>query len=111
MLLLAVKELPEHAKEQEEGRQALLPVDNLVVVLFISGRNQDRADEVFALRIAVNLLVDVVKKLLHFLIRPDILALIIRDDVETFTKRFFDAVFMVFDSSHCLFVPSTMPHY
>ena len=39
---------------------------------------------------------------MHFLVGPNVLALVVGDDVEALPEGFFDAVFVVFDAGHTL---------
>ena len=87
-------------EQQEECGQTLLAIDHLIVVLLLSWRHQHSADEVFPRRTRIDLLVDVLKDLVHFLVRPDVFALVVRDDVEALPECLLDAVFVVFDASH-----------
>lgn len=89
----------------------MLAVDNLVVILLVGRRHQHGTDEVlFPCRARIDLLADVLQQLMHFLVRPYILALIVRDDVEVFPEYFYYAVFVVLDTGRvlcpCLFVLS-----
>jgi hypothetical protein len=48
----------------------------------------------------LDLLGDVVEKLMYLRFGPDILALIIRYDVKAFSKCLFNAIFVVLNTSH-----------
>ena len=104
-LRLAVKQMLQCAQQQEEGGQALLAVDHLVMVLLVGRRNQNRADEVFPCRSHIDLLADILQQLMHFLVGPDVLALVVRDDVKALPERFLNAVFVVFDAGHNSQIP------
>ena len=101
---LLLQEVPQRAQQQEERGQTLLAVDDLVVVLLVGRRHQHGTDEVFACRAHIDLLTDVLQQLMHFLVRPDVLALVVRDDVEALPEGFLDAVLVVFYSCHA-FIP------
>lgn len=64
MLLKALEAASEGAKGQKERRQALLAVDDLIVVLLCPRRNEYRSNEVFGFRSRIDLLGNVFKQLL-----------------------------------------------
>ena len=78
----------------------LLTVDNLEMIFLLGRRNQYRADEIFPAFACIELFVYVLKKLLNFLLSPDILTLIVGHDVEALTKCLFNAEFMIFYLCH-----------
>ncbi len=92
----------ERAKRQEERGQAVLAVNDLAMVLLLGWRHQHGADEVLARRARIDLLADVLQQLMHFLVRLDILTLVVWDDVEALTECLLDAVLVVSDASHLL---------
>jgi hypothetical protein len=70
------------------------------VVLLIGRRHQNGADEVFPRGARIDLFADILQQLVYFLVRPDVLALVVRDDVEALPEGFLDAVFVVFDGGY-----------
>lgn len=66
-------------EQQKEGGQTLLTIDHLVVILLIGRRYQHSANEVFPSRAGIDLLVDVLKELMHLLVGPDVFALVVGD--------------------------------
>ena len=97
------REVAERAKDQLQRRKPLLAVDDLVVVLLVGRRHQHGTDEVFACRAHIDLLADVLQQLMHFLVGPNVLSLVVRNDVEALPEGFLDAVFVVLDAGHFLF--------
>ena len=84
------------------GIQALLAVDHRIVVILFGRRHQHGADELFPRRACIDLLADVLQQLMHLFVRSDLLALVIRDDVEALPECPSDTVFVVFDAGHLL---------
>ena len=66
------------------------------MVLLDGRRYQHRTDEVFARGTGIDLFVDIFQQLVDFFFGPNIFALIIRNDVEAFSKRFLNAVLVIF---------------
>src|SRR6185437_15439136 len=74
----------------------------MVLLIRTRRRDQHGADKVFPRRAGIDLLVDVFEQLVHLFIRPDVLALIVRDDIGALLEGLCDAVFVVFDPGHVL---------
>jgi hypothetical protein len=62
--------------------------------------DQNGADEILAPIAHIEFFIDVLQKLLNFLIGPDVLALIVRNNIEAFSERLLDRVFVVLNFGH-----------
>jgi hypothetical protein len=90
----------------------LLTVDHFVVAFIRCGRNENGADEVFAVRTCIQLLNNVVKQLLDFFVLPDVFPLVVRDNVKAFLECFLNGVLVILDSGQTrLFIRSKQQLY